>query len=155
MVILLKIKRRDFSTRQHSYFGVTHCENSEVQIAVFSKKKHATGLETCTKIYFLYIFNLVQIRISGSHLSHITCLLYFRRSFTRGFAARCRPPAGRSAFGLCRHLTKTCCERLASGTRGRKCATYSKIGFMWSCINKKLTYLYQSKYFATFVYFIS
>ena len=23
--------------RQHSYFGVTHCENSEVQIAVFSK----------------------------------------------------------------------------------------------------------------------
>ena len=32
------IKRRDFfSTRQHSYFGVTHCENSEVQIAVFSK----------------------------------------------------------------------------------------------------------------------
>ena len=38
MVILLKIKRRDFfSTRQHSYFGVTHCENSEVQIAVFSK----------------------------------------------------------------------------------------------------------------------
>ena len=26
-----------FSTRQHSYFGVTHCENSEVQIAVFSE----------------------------------------------------------------------------------------------------------------------
>ena len=24
-------------TRQHSYFGVTHCENSEVQIIVFSK----------------------------------------------------------------------------------------------------------------------
>ena len=38
MVILLKIKKRDFfSTRQHSYFGVTHRENSEVQIAVFSK----------------------------------------------------------------------------------------------------------------------
>ena len=37
-VILRKIKRRDFfSTRQHSYFGVTHCENSEVQIAVLSK----------------------------------------------------------------------------------------------------------------------
>ena len=39
MVTLLKIKRRDlFSTRQYSYFGVTHCENSdpdsEVQIAV-------------------------------------------------------------------------------------------------------------------------
>ena len=26
-----------FSTRQHSYFGVTYCKNSEVQIAVFSK----------------------------------------------------------------------------------------------------------------------
>ena len=35
---LLKITRREFfSTRQHSYFGVTHCENLEVQIAVFSK----------------------------------------------------------------------------------------------------------------------
>ena len=32
MVIPLKIKRRDlFSTRQHSYFGVTHYENSKVQ----------------------------------------------------------------------------------------------------------------------------
>ena len=35
MVILLKIKRREFfSMRQHSYFGVTHCENPEVQITV-------------------------------------------------------------------------------------------------------------------------
>ena len=32
MVIPLKIKRRDFfSTKQHSYFGVTHYENSKVQ----------------------------------------------------------------------------------------------------------------------------
>ena len=39
MVILLTIKRRDFFlTRQHSYFGVTRRENSEVQIAVFSKQ---------------------------------------------------------------------------------------------------------------------
>ena len=37
-------EERLFSTRQHSYFGVTHCENSEFQIAVF---------------YFLFIFNLV------------------------------------------------------------------------------------------------
>ena len=29
-------EERLFSTRQHSYFGVTHRENSEVQIAVFS-----------------------------------------------------------------------------------------------------------------------
>ena len=56
MVILLKIKRRDFSsTRQPSYFGVTHCKNSEVQIAFFLEVKHATRMETCTKIYFLFI----------------------------------------------------------------------------------------------------
>ena len=30
-------EERLFSTRQHFYFGVTHCKNSEVQIAVFSK----------------------------------------------------------------------------------------------------------------------
>ena len=30
-------EERLFSARQHSYFGVTHRENSEVQIAVFSK----------------------------------------------------------------------------------------------------------------------
>ena len=35
MVIQLKIKKRDFSMRQHSYFGVTHCENSEVQFLYF------------------------------------------------------------------------------------------------------------------------
>ena len=35
--------------RQHSYFGVTHCEKLEVQTAAFSKMKHATGMETCTK----------------------------------------------------------------------------------------------------------
>ena len=26
------------SVRQHSYYGVMHCENSEVQIAVFRKE---------------------------------------------------------------------------------------------------------------------
>ena len=30
-------EERFFLTRRHSYFGVTHCENLEVQIAVFSK----------------------------------------------------------------------------------------------------------------------
>ena len=30
-------EERLFLTRQHSCFGVTHCENSKVQIAVFSK----------------------------------------------------------------------------------------------------------------------
>ena len=32
-----KSRRETFPRRQHSYFGVTHCENSQVQIAVFSK----------------------------------------------------------------------------------------------------------------------
>ena len=54
MVILLKIKRRDFlSTRQNFYFDVTHCENSEVQIAF--EMKRATGMETCAKIFFVYL----------------------------------------------------------------------------------------------------
>ena len=63
MVILLKIKGRDiFSIRPYYYFGVTHCENSEVQMVVFAKIKHATGMETCTKVtkvYVLFIFILV------------------------------------------------------------------------------------------------
>ena len=38
MIKLLKIKRRAFfPTRQHSFFGVMHCVNSEVQIAICSK----------------------------------------------------------------------------------------------------------------------
>ena len=53
--MLLKVNRRDFfSTRQHSYFGVTHFENQEVL-----EMKHATGMETRAKIYLLFIFNLV------------------------------------------------------------------------------------------------
>ena len=51
-------EERLFSTRQHPYFGVTHCENLEVQFAFF-KMNHAMGMETSTKIYFLFIFNLV------------------------------------------------------------------------------------------------
>ena len=34
--ILLEIKRRDFFKATVILFGVTHCENAEVQIAVFS-----------------------------------------------------------------------------------------------------------------------
>ena len=50
MVRLLQIKRRDlFSTRKK--LGSLNCR-------IF-KMKHATGVETCTKIYFLFIFNLV------------------------------------------------------------------------------------------------
>ena len=41
-----------FSTRQHSYFGVTHCENSEVQIAVFSKWNMLRELKLVQRIIF-------------------------------------------------------------------------------------------------------
>ena len=46
-------EERLFSTRQHSYFGVTHCENLEVQIAVFFEMKHAMGMETCKTFVYL------------------------------------------------------------------------------------------------------
>ena len=46
MVIQVKIKSRDFSSaRQHSYFGVTHCENSEFQIRCIFEMKHATEMK--------------------------------------------------------------------------------------------------------------
>ena len=55
-----EIKRRDFfSTRQHSCFGVTHCEKLGSSNCCIFEMKHATGMETCAKIYFLFIFNLV------------------------------------------------------------------------------------------------
>ena len=49
MVILLKIKSREFfSTRQHSYFGVTHYENWKVQKGrkeIFGDRPPATYLK--------------------------------------------------------------------------------------------------------------
>ena len=59
---------RLFSTRQHSNFGLTHCENSEVQIAVFSKWNMLRKWRLVQKIYFLFIFNLVYIRIRKTAL---------------------------------------------------------------------------------------
>ena len=51
--ILLKIKSRDFfSMRQHSYFGVTLCENSEVQIALFSKWNMLQGRKLVPRVIF-------------------------------------------------------------------------------------------------------
>ena len=38
--------------RQHSYFGVTHCENLEVQIAVFSKWNMLREWKLVQKFYF-------------------------------------------------------------------------------------------------------
>ena len=36
--------------------------------------KHATGLETCTRIHFLFIFNLVQMRICKIRKTLLFCL---------------------------------------------------------------------------------
>ena len=41
-----------------SYCGVTHCENSEVQIVVFSKRNMLRGWRLGQRFYFLSIFNL-------------------------------------------------------------------------------------------------
>ena len=40
--------------RQHSYFGVTHCENSEVQIAVFSKLNMLQGWKLVQRFIFYF-----------------------------------------------------------------------------------------------------
>ena len=45
------------------------------------------------------------------HASNVSYILASLILFTRGFAARCWPPAGRSAFGRPRDLTKACRER--------------------------------------------
>ena len=56
--------------------------------------------------YVSYIFDARQVNQGA-----------LGQKFTRGLAARCRPPAGRSALGRPRHLTKTYRERTA-GTQG-------------------------------------
>ena len=48
-------EERLFSMRQHSYFGVTHCENSEVQIAVFSKWNMLRGWKLGQRFIFYYL----------------------------------------------------------------------------------------------------
>ena len=51
MVKLLKIKRRNFfSTRQHSYFGVTHFENQEV----LEMKRDGNG-NSCKDLFVVYL----------------------------------------------------------------------------------------------------
>ena len=48
-------EERLFSMRQHSYFGVTHCENSEVQIAVFSKWNMLRGWKLDKDLFSIYL----------------------------------------------------------------------------------------------------
>ena len=58
MVILLKIKGRDFFNE--TAFLSSNCCNFEM--------KHVTAMETCTQIYFLFKFNLVQIKVRTTSL---------------------------------------------------------------------------------------
>ena len=48
-----------FSMRQHSYFGVRHWEILGSSNCCIFETKRAMEMKTCTKIYFLFIFNLV------------------------------------------------------------------------------------------------
>ena len=65
-------------------------------------------------------FNVIWVEHTQRLVSRaLSSLAYYTPlMFTHGFAARCRPPAGRSPFGFPRHLTKACRER-TSGTQGR------------------------------------
>ena len=66
MVILLKFKRRDVFHRDSILVSRT-VKTRKFKLLYF-RNKHATGLETCTKIYVLFIFNLVKIRIRKTSL---------------------------------------------------------------------------------------
>ena len=69
MVILLKIKRRDSFFNEPAFLFWCHAlwKLGSSNCCIF-EMKHATGTETCTQIYFLFIFNLVEIRISKTSL---------------------------------------------------------------------------------------
>ena len=59
MVILLKIKRRDFFQRDSIPILVSRTVKARKFKLLYFEIKHATEMESCTKIYFLFIFNLV------------------------------------------------------------------------------------------------
>ena len=63
MVILLKIKRRDFFNETAFLFWCHALWKLGSSNCCIFEMKHAMGLKTCTKINFLIIFNLVLIRI--------------------------------------------------------------------------------------------
>ena len=48
-------EERLFPTRQHSYFGVMHCKNSEVQIAVFSNETCYGDGNWYKDLHFVYL----------------------------------------------------------------------------------------------------
>ena len=66
-------EERLFSMRQHSYFGVTHCENSEVQIAVFSKWNMLRGW----KLEQRFIFYLSSTKCKQEFVNLAFLILQF------------------------------------------------------------------------------
>ena len=59
--------------RKHSYFGVTHCENSEVQIAVFSKWNMLRGW----KLEQRFIFYLSSTKCKQEFVNLAFLILQF------------------------------------------------------------------------------
>ena len=75
MVILLKIKRRDFFQRDSISILVSRTVKTWKFKLLYFEMKHVTGMETCTRISVLFIFNLVQIRIRKTSLSWLYNLM--------------------------------------------------------------------------------
>ena len=62
MVILLKIKRTDFFQRDSIRILVSRTVKiRKFKLLGIFEMKHVKEMEPCTKIYFLFIFNLVYI----------------------------------------------------------------------------------------------
>ena len=71
--VLLKIKTRDFFQRDSILFWC-HALWKLGSFCIF-EMKHATGMETCAKIFFLFVFNLVLIRIHKTSLFWLNNLM--------------------------------------------------------------------------------
>ena len=56
--MLLKVKRRDFFFDETAFLVSRTVKLGSSNCCIF-EMKHATGMESCTKVYFLFIFNLV------------------------------------------------------------------------------------------------
>ena len=68
MVKLLKIKRRGFFQRVRIFILCHALWNLGRPNCCSFEMEHATGLENCTRIYFLFTFNLVLMRIRKTSL---------------------------------------------------------------------------------------
>ena len=63
MVILLKIKRRDFSNETAFLFWCHSLWKLASSNCCIFEMKHVTGMETCTEIYFFFYLQPSEIRI--------------------------------------------------------------------------------------------